>query len=334
VQTGRALRDEVKDLPAVTPDGHHVCLMANIEFPKEIPRALRYGAQGIGLYRTEWLYLTRETAPTEEEHFEAYMEALDLLGDVPLTVRTLDLGADKFIPGGGQPRERNPFLGLRSLRYCLNHPDLFRTQLRAILRASSHGEVRLMFPLVTSFDELMKARALLEEIKDEFDAQHEDYDHAMAVGIMIEVPSAALCADILARHCDFFSIGTNDLIQYTLAVDRGNEHVASLYRPESPAVLRLIKMTIDAAAEAGIPVAMCGEMASMVGFTALLLGMGLQEFSCAPVVVLPEIKKIIRSINYSEARELADAIIHADDPREGLRHLEAMNRELLPGALM
>ena len=334
VETGRALRDELKDLPAETPDGHRVCLLANIEFSREITKALGYGAQGIGLYRTESLYLTQTTTPTEDEHFEAYMEALQLLGDLPLTIRTLDLGADKFIPGGGQPREQNPFLGLRSLRYCLNHPELFRTQLRAILRASAHGNVRIMFPLVTSFDDLMQAKAVLEEIREEFDARHEDYDRNMPVGIMIEVPSAALCADMLARHCDFFSIGTNDLIQYTLAVDRANEHVASLYRPESPAVLRLIKMTIDAAVAAGIPVGMCGEMASMVGFTALLLGMGLQEFSCAPAVVLPEIKKIIRSVKHSEARELADAILNADDPREGLHHLEKMNRELLPGALM
>ncbi len=331
VETRRVLRDEVRDLPAETLDGRRVWLMGNIESPREISRALECGAEGIGLYRTEFLYLARETPPSEQDHFDAYMEALHTLDGRPLTIRTLDLGADKFVAGQARSPEPNPFLGLRSIRYCLRHPELFRTQLRAILRASTHGKVKVLFPLVSGLDELLKARAALEEVQGEFDAKGEDYDQKLEVGIMIEVPSAAVCADMLAPHCDFFSIGTNDLVQYTLAVDRDNEHVASLYRPENPAVLRLIKMTIDAAVAAHIPVAMCGEMASMIGFTALLLGLGLQEFSCAPPVVLPEIKKIIRSLNIEQASEMAEAILRADDPTEGLRQLEQMNRRLLPG---
>ena len=332
-RSGRILRAEVKDLACETLDGRTISLMANIEFPREIPNALECGAQGIGLYRTEFLYLTRQRPPTEEEHLGAYMDALAQLDGRCLTIRTLDLGADKFAPGPGAPREPNPFLGLRSIRYCLSHHELFSTQLRAILRASAHGNVRVMFPLVSSYEELMQANALLDGIRDEFDARQEEYDRDIKVGIMIEVPSAALCADTLARHCDFFSIGTNDLIQYTLAVDRANEHVAHLYRPENPAVLRLIRMTIEAADAAGIPVGMCGEMASMIAFSVLLVGLGLHEFSCAPPVVLPEVKKIIRSISFTEAQRLAEEILSADDPREALQRLDEKNRELLLGGL-
>ncbi len=329
-ESGKVLLREFKDLPAETPDGRHLELLANIESPKDIPRALEHGAEGIGLYRTEFLFLTRESPPTEHEHFEAYMEAVRKLGDRPIIIRTLDLGADKFSPDTRVVRERNPFLGLRSLRYCFSHPELLKAQLRAILRASAYGNVKVMFPLISSVDELQRAKRMLEEICAEFDRKGEEYDRDMEVGAMIEVPSAAVCADSLARQCDFFSIGTNDLIQYSLAVDRANEHVAHLYRPEHPAVLRLIKMTVEAANKAGIPVGLCGEMASVVAYSALLLGLGVDSLSVAPPQVLPEIKKIVRSVSFADAKRLADEVLHADDPATSLKRLEEMNERLLP----
>jgi phosphotransferase system enzyme I (PtsI) len=328
-ESGKLLLEQIKNLPAETPDGRRLGLLANIESPKEISKAIEYGADGIGLYRTEFLFLMRESPPTEHDHFEAYMEAVRRLGNRPIIIRTLDLGADKLALGAPQVRERNPFLGLRSLRYCLRHPDLLVTQLRAILRASAFGNVKVMFPLVSSLDELLRAKRLLDDIRKEFDRKGEEYDRNMQVGAMIEVPSAAVCADALAKHCDFFSIGTNDLIQYTLAVDRGNEHVAGLYRPEHPAVLRLIKMTVDAAAQAHIPVGLCGEMASVVHYTVLLLGLGIDNLSVSPPVILPEVKRVIRSVQYAEAKQLAEEILSANDPAEGARLLEEMNKRLL-----
>jgi len=328
-ESGKLLLEQIKNLPAETPDGRRLGLLANIEFPKEISKAIEYGADGIGLYRTEFLFLMRESPPTEHDHFEAYMEAVRRLGNRPIIIRTLDLGADKLALGAPQVRERNPFLGLRSLRYCLRHPDLLVTQLRAILRASAFGNVKVMFPLVSNLDELLRAKRLLDDIRKEFDRKGEEYDRNMQVGAMIEVPSAAVCADALAKHCDFFSIGTNDLIQYTLAVDRGNEHVAGLYRPEHPAVLRLIKMTVDAAAQAHIPVGLCGEMASVVHYTVLLLGLGIDNLSVAPPVILPEVKRVIRSVRYAEAKQLAEEILSANDLAEGARLLEEMNKRLL-----
>jgi len=328
-ESGKLLLEQIKNLPAETPDGRRLGLLANIEFPKEISKAIEYGADGIGLYRTEFLFLMRESPPTEHDHFEAYMEAVRRLGNRPIIIRTLDLGADKLALGAPQVRERNPFLGLRSLRYCLRHPDLLVTQLRAILRASAFGNVKVMFPLVSNLDELLRAKRLLDDIRKEFDRKGEEYDRNMQVGAMIEVPSAAVCADALAKHCDFFSIGTNDLIQYTLAVDRGNEHVAGLYRPEHPAVLRLIKMTVDAAAQAHIPVGLCGEMASVVHYTVLLLGLGIDNLSVAPPVILPEVKRVIRSVQYAEAKQLTEEILSANDLAEGARLLEEMNKRLL-----
>ena len=327
-ESGRVLLRELKDLPAETRDGRRVQLLANIDSPREIPRAIEFGAEGVGLYRTELLFLTSETAPSEHEHFEAYMESVRHLGERPMVIRTLDLGADKFAAGAASP-ERNPFLGLRSLRYCLVHPELLSTQLRAILKASAFGHIKVMFPLVSNLEELLRAQRMLQEIREEFDREGQEYDHDMAVGIMIEVPGAAVCADLLAQHCDFFSIGTNDLIQYTLAVDRANEHVAHLYRPEHPAVLRLIRRTVEAAAAARIPVSLCGEMASVPMYTVLLLGLGVDALSIAPPAILPEIKKLIRSIRYAEAKQLADAILNAPDPSAGLRQLEEMNKQIL-----
>ena len=329
-ESDRVLMQELRDQPAETPDGRRVELMVNIESPKEVGRAVECGAEGIGLYRTEFLYMTREEAPTEHDHFEAYVSAIRQLDGKPLTIRTLDLGADKFMLDQPPLEERNPFLGLRSLRLCLTQPEMFETQLRAILRASALGPVRVMFPLVSGLGELEEAWRMLMDIQEEFDRKGEEYDHDMPVGIMIEVPSAALCADILARHCDFFSIGTNDLIQYTLAVDRGNEHVANLYRPEDPGVLRLIKMTVEAGRDAGIPVGLCGEMGSVVAYTALLMGLGVDGLSVAPAQILPEVKKIIRSVSYSDAQELARQVMEAEHPGVGLKRLEELNKELLP----
>jgi len=329
-ESGRILLHEFRDLPAETRDGKRIELLANIESPRDIPRALEYGAEGIGLYRTEFLFLTRRTPPDEHEHFQAYMRAIRELGERPLVIRTFDLGADKFALDAPGIRESNPFLGLRSLRYCLSHPELLKTQLRAILKASAFGNVKVMFPLVSSVEELLRAVRMLDEVKAEFDSRVLEYDPELQVGTMIEVPSAAVCAESLARKCDFFSIGTNDLIQYCLAVDRANEHVAHLYRPEHPAVLRLMKMAAEAARSASIPVGVCGEMASVVTYSALLVGMGVDSLSVAPPQVLPEIKKLIRSIRYDEAREFAEEVLSADDAPSALKRIEAMNKRLAP----
>ncbi len=325
------LMEELRDQPAETRDGRCVRIMANIEFPREVLRAVEHGAEGIGLYRTEFLYLTSEEPPTEQDHLEAYMEAIRQLDGRPIVIRTFDLGADKFGGPMEASYEKNPFMGRRSIRYCLDHPEILREQLRAVLRASAHGDVKVMFPLVTSLQEVRQLRRFLDEICEEFDAEGEQYDHEIEVGIMVEVPSAAVAADTLAESVDFFSIGTNDLIQYTLAIDRANEHVAHLYQPLHPSVLRLIKMTIDAAHAHGISVGLCGEMGSEITYTAMLLGLGVDEFSVAPPVVVPEVKKIIRSINYDDARELAGRVLECDDPSRSLEVLSEFNRQLLPG---
>jgi len=329
-ESGRVLLQQYKDLPAETEDGRRVGVLANIESPREIARALQYGAEGIGLYRTEFLFLARQTPPTEHDHFEAYMQAVRALGARPIIIRTLDLGADKFALDTPAVKEGNPFLGLRSLRYCLSHPEILKSQLRAILKASAFGSVKVMFPLISSLEELQRAQRMLQEIREEFDRRDLEYDHEMEVGAMIEVPSAAICADGLARHCDFFSIGTNDLIQYCLAVDRANEGVAHLYRPEHPAVLRLIKMTVDSARKASIPVSLCGEMASVVTYTVLLVGLGIDSLSVAPPQVLPQIKKVIRSVKFTDAQKLAQDVLDAEEPGAGLKRMEELNSQLLP----
>jgi phosphotransferase system enzyme I (PtsI) len=328
--TELTLLEQLRDLAAETPDHRRVRIMANIEFPRDVGRAVEHGAEGIGLYRTEFLFLTRGRMPTEDEHLEAYRDAIRQLDGRPIVIRTVDLGADKFAVGREDEHEKNPFLGRRSIRYCLDNPVILREQLRAILRASTAGHVKVMFPLVSCVEELLTLRGLLGELRKEFDASREPYDRDMEFGVMIEVPSAAVYADALAEQVDFFSIGTNDLIQYTLAIDRANEHVAHMYQPLHPAVLRLIKMTVDAGHERGIPVGLCGEMGSDITYTALLLGLGVDELSVAPPFVVPEIKKIIRTVTHAEARQLADEILSFAEVDNAVNRLTDFNRERLP----
>ena len=320
---------DLRDLPAVTLDGHEVKLWGNIEFPHDIETCLARGATGIGLYRTEFLYLDRGEDPTEEDHFQAYAEAIDHLKGLTLTIRTCDLGADKFTHLTDDYDERNPFLGCRSIRFSLQHIALFKTQLRAILRASALGPTRIMFPLVTNLKELRQAKMLLADVREDLEEEGASFDADMKVGVMIEVPSAAIMARHFARECDFFSVGTNDLTQYALAVDRSNECVASLYTPGHPAVLRLMKTVAEAAHESGVELSVCGEMAGDPIYIPVLLGLGVQVFSVSPATLL-EIKKGIRTITLDQAREVCDRVFQFDSDREVDAYLGEIARRLLP----
>jgi phosphotransferase system enzyme I (PtsI) len=320
---------DLRDLPAVTLDGHEVKLWGNIEFPHDIETCLARGATGIGLYRTEFLYLDRGEDPTEEDHFQAYAEAIDHLKGLTLTIRTCDLGADKFTHLSGEYDERNPFLGCRSIRFSLQHIALFKTQLRAILRASALGPTRIMFPLVTNLKELRQAKMLLADVREDLEEEGASFDADMKVGVMIEVPSAAIMARHFARECDFFSVGTNDLTQYALAVDRSNECVASLYTPGHPAVLRLMKTVAEAAHESGVELSVCGEMAGDPIYIPVLLGLGVQVFSVSPATLL-EIKKGIRTITMDQAREVCDRVFQFDSDREVDAYLGEIARRRLP----
>jgi len=313
-QSASAL-NELRDLPAQTRDGVKIDLLGNIEFPNEATHVLDRGGDGIGLYRTEFLYLYSGQEPTEEDHYHAYAEAIGIMKDKPVVIRTMDLGADKVPQSSFHPHETNPALGLRSIRYCLQDLPLFKTQLRAILRASVLGDVRVMFPLITNLQELRQAKMILRDVMEDLDEYAVPYDPAMKVGIMIETPSSALTASLLAQESDFFSIGTNDLVQYTLAVDRANEHVSTLFSPAEPAVLRLLRGVVQDAHKARIGLSVCGEIASDPEFIMLLLGMGVRTLSLAAPMI-PEIKKIIRSVSIEECGDLARKVATLDSSRQ------------------
>lgn len=317
---------KLKGKPTVTLDGVAIELQANIELPRDFDTVLEVGASGVGLYRTEFLYMNREIPPDEEEHYETYTNVIGILGGLPLTIRTLDLGADKQVDGGRQtgPVASNPALGLRAVRLCLKEPSLFRPQLRAIIRASVHGPVRMMIPMLSNIQEMNQILQMIEEIKAELKERKIPFDHNLPVGAMIEVPAAAVCADVFAHLLDFLSIGTNDLIQYTMAIDRVNDEVNYLYDPLHPAVLRLIHTTLEAGKKANIPVAMCGEMAGEVQNTRLLLGLGLREFSVHPATLL-EVKQIITQSEVAPLELLAKKALKAKTGTEVTEIMSSVN---------
>ncbi|MFM7967922.1 phosphoenolpyruvate-protein phosphotransferase PtsI [Aeromonas sp. A-5] len=304
----QAEKDELaklKDLPAITLDGHQVEVCANIGTVKDTEGAIRNGAEGVGLYRTEFLFMDRDALPTEDEQFKAYKEVAEAMPDQPIIVRTMDIGGDKELPYMNFPKEMNPFLGWRAVRIFFDREDIMHAQLKAILRASAFGKLRIMFPMIISVEEFRSLKATVEQLKAELRADGKAFDESIEVGIMIETPAAAVMAHHLAKEVDFFSIGTNDLTQYTLAVDRGNEMISAMYNPLSPSVLTLIKMVIDASHDNGKWTGMCGELAGDERATLLLLGMGLDEFSMSAISV-PRIKKLIRNTNFEDVKAMAD----------------------------
>lgn len=323
--------DAIKTKPAVTRDGVKITLLGNIEFPDEAEIVLQKGGEGVGLYRTEFLYLNNPVEPTEQEHYEAYIETVKVFKNRPVVIRTLDLGADKYTQRKRSSPEPNPFLGLRSIRFCLQNPEMFKTQLKAILRASVRGNVKIMFPLITNLQELMQAKMILRDVMEDLDEESVRYNKKISIGIMVETPSAALMAATLARDVDFFSIGTNDLTQYTLAVDRGNELVSTIYSPVDPAVLRLIRTVMQDAHKAKIDVSICGEMASEPEYIMLLLGMGARTLSLAPPMI-PEIKQIIRSVTMEDCNNIARKILTMNSERQISNYLRDATRNILPEA--
>ncbi len=300
--------EKLKRLPAETLDGHVIELQGNIELPEEAMSTAEHGGAGIGLYRTEFLFLNRQTLPTEDEHYNAYRHVAERAAPHEVVIRTLDVGGDKVGFPGEFELEANPALGLRAIRYCLQKRDVFKTQLRGILRAAVHGNVKILIPMVSGLTELRETKKLLDEVKSELRAEGKAFQENLQIGVMIEIPSAAMIADLLAKEVDFFSVGTNDLIQYTLAIDRQNEHVAYMYEPLDPAVLRLLQRVSEAARQANIPLAMCGEMAGDPLYAAILLGMGFRHLSMN-VASIPWVKRVVRSVRMQDAVELASLVM-------------------------
>ncbi|CDL81936.1 phosphoenolpyruvate-protein phosphotransferase PtsI [Xenorhabdus cabanillasii] len=317
---------KLKDLPAITLDGHQVEVCANIGTVRDITGAERNGAEGVGLYRTEFLFMDRDSLPTEEEQFEAYKAVAEAVGNQAVIIRTMDIGGDKDLPYMNLPKEENPFLGWRAIRICLDRKEILHSQLRAILRASAFGKLRIMFPMIISVEEIRELKAELMLLKDQLRNENKAFDESIEVGIMVETPAAATIAKHLAKEVDFFSIGTNDLTQYTLAVDRGNELISHLYNPMSPAVLSLIKQVIDASHAEGKWTGMCGELAGDERATLLLLGMGLDEFSMSAISI-PSIKKIIRNANYDDAKALAEQALTQPTAQELIELVDTFIRE-------
>jgi len=300
--------EKLKTLSAETLDGHVIKLQGNIELPEEVASVAEHGGVGIGLYRTEFLFLNRQTLPTEEEHYNAYRLVAEKASPYEVVIRTLDVGGDKIGFPGIFEKEANPALGLRAIRFCLQKPDIFRAQLRGILRATVHGNIKILYPMISGLPELYETKKMLEEVKDELRSEGKAFDEHVEIGMMIEIPSAAMISDLLAAEVNFFSVGTNDLIQYTLAIDRQNEHVAYMYEPLDPAVLRLLQRVSDAAHQARITLAMCGEMAGDPIYAAILLGMGFQNLSMN-VASIPWVKKVVRSVRMQDAVELASLVM-------------------------
>jgi phosphotransferase system enzyme I (PtsI) len=324
--------DALHDLPAQTLDGHRMILSGNIELPTDTPAVLAAGAEGIGLFRTEFLYLNRAEFPSEEEQYAQYVEVARAVKPHSVIIRTLDIGGDKFRSEDTTPVEVNPFLGFRAIRFCLANVDIFEAQLRAILRASAEGNVRIMYPMISGVAEVVQANDILRQVMHDLKKERVAFDEQIPVGAMIEIPSAALTAEMLAPEVDFFSIGSNDLIQYTMAVDRVNEKVANLYEPTHPAILRLIRSVVEAAHNNNIWVGVCGEMAGEPLFAPLLLGMGIDELSAASSS-LPRVKEVIRRLTLREAQELAAASLHANSGREVLAMLNALLQRVDPDLL-
>ena len=332
IQTAQATFESklmaVNELPAVTMDGVAVTLRANIEKPDEVAQVKQYRADGVGLYRTEFLFLSADKIPTEEQQYAAYREIATGLAPAAVTIRTLDVGGDKPLPGDEQliGPEANPFMGFRAIRMCLEHPEFFKNQLRAILRASAHGKVNLMYPMISGSEELDRANTLLSEAKAELTQRGQAFDPTIQVGTMIEIPGAAIASDLLAERCDFFSIGTNDLIQYLLAIDRGNNRIAHLYDPAHPAVLRVLKQIVDHGHARKLKVSVCGEMAGDPLYVPLLLGLGVDELSMTPSL-LPSVKFLIRTMTMEEARKLAQTALMQTDPKKTFALIESFYNE-------
>ena len=324
--------DELRETISTTLDGRHIALSANIELPSDVELVKQSGAEGIGLYRTEFFYLNKEELPNEEEQYENYCIVAREMGNQSVIIRTLDLGGDKFMSALQLPAELNPFLGWRAIRFCLAQPEFFKVQLRAILRASTLKNIKIMYPMISNVKEVIEANRLLTEAKNELAARGEEFDQDIEVGVMIEIPSAALTADLIAPHVRFFSIGTNDLVQYTLAVDRVNELVSSLYEPTHPAIIKLIKHTVDVGHEHGLWTGVCGEMAGNPLLVPLLVGLGVDELSVnAPGV--PLVKDVIRSLRFAQAEELGQAALRSGSAEEVLENCRQLVGKIAPEIL-